>query len=851
MQVVIVESPAKAKTINKYLGPDFKVLASYGHVRDLPSKDGSVDPNNDFSMVWEIDAKSKKQLKDITSALKGATDLWLATDPDREGEAISWHVQQILAENNKLRDIKVHRVVFNEITKSAITEAFKQPRQVNDKMVEAYLARRALDYLVGFNLSPVLWRKLPGSRSAGRVQSVALRLICEREIEIENFISQEYWSVKGLFNTEKKQELLAGLTHLHGEKLTKFSLVTQKDAEDARDILEKTNFQIDAVNKKEVKRRPTAPFITSTLQQEASRKLGFSARKTMQVAQRLYEGINIGGETVGLITYMRTDSVALSQDAITQARNYIAANYTKDYLPAKPRSFKSKSKNAQEAHEAIRPTTLNRAPATIQNALDVDQFKLYQLIWKRTIACQMNDAIFDQMEVIIKATNDQAQLKATGSSIKFDGFLTLYQEGSDDKTDENGQILPAVNKGEKLDLSDVQTLQHFTQPPPRFTEASLVKTLEELGIGRPSTYASIISVLQDRNYVRLENRRFIPEDRGRIVTAFLENWFEQYVQYDFTANMEERLDEIANGKYPWKEVLARFWEQFNKTIEDTKDLRITEVIDVLNEVLGSHFIGEDRTCPKCSDGTLGLKVGKFGSFIGCSNYPDCGYVRSLTKNSDDDGEDEFAHEPEPKELGTDPETGKMVHLKKGPYGWYVQLGEKEGRKNPKRATISKTEKPDNITLERALELLILPREVGEFPDTGDMIIANIGRFGPYLNWDKSYVNLKGDDDPYTISLERAIELIRQKIRLTEGINLGDYKDQPILLKAGRYGPYVEAGSLRASLKRGTDLDSVTFEQAEALLIEAEKTGKKPATKKKTTTKKKAPAKTKKASAKKS
>lgn len=844
MQVVIVESPAKAKTINKYLGSDYKVLASYGHVRDLPSKDGSVDPDNDFSMVWEVDAKSKKQLKDITSALKGATDLWLATDPDREGEAISWHVQQFLAENNKLKNIKVHRVVFNEITKSAITEAFKQPRQVNDKMVEAYLARRALDYLVGFNLSPVLWRKLPGSRSAGRVQSVALRLICQREIEIENFISEEYWSVKGLFNTAKKQELLAGLTHLKGEKLTKFSLTTEAEAEEARNILQAAKFHIDAINKKQVKRQPAAPFITSTLQQEANRKLGFSARKTMQIAQRLYEGINIGGETVGLITYMRTDSVALSQDAISQARNYITNNYSGDYLPAKPRTFKSKSKNAQEAHEAVRPTMINHTPANVKNALDADQFKLYQLIWKRTVACQMNDAIFDQMEILIKASEDQAQLKATGSTIKFDGFLTLYQEGSDDKTDENGQILPPVNMGEALDLKDVQTLQHFTQPPPRYTEASLVKTLEELGIGRPSTYASIISVLQDRNYVRLESRRFIPEDRGRIVTAFLENWFEQYVQYDFTANMEERLDEIANGKYPWKELLTKFWTQFHSTIEDTKSLRITEVIDVLNEVLGKHFIGEDRSCPKCKDGTLGLKVGKFGSFIGCSNYPECSYVRPLTKSSDDEG-DEFMHEPEPKELGIDPKTDKVVHLKKGPYGWYVQLGEKEGRKNPKRATINKGENPENMTLERALELLILPRELGEFPDTGDMIITNTGRFGPYLNWDKSYVNLKGDDDPYTISLERAIELIRHKIRVTEGIKLGSYKDQPVLLKAGRYGPYVEAGTLRASLKKGTDLDSVTMKQAEALLIEAEKDDK---PKKKASTKakvkaKKAPAKT--------
>lgn len=839
MQVVVVESPAKAKTINKYLGKDFTVLASYGHVRDLPPKDGSVDPNDDFKMLWQVDAGSKKQLKAISDALKGATDLWLATDPDREGEAISWHVLQYLKESKKLKDINVHRVVFHEITKDAILEAFKHPRQVDDEMVEAYLARRALDYLVGFNISPLLWRKLPGAKSAGRVQSVALRLICERESEIENFKSDEYWSVKGLFNTLKNEALSANLIQLHGKKLEKLSLGNKKAADDAVAALKAGLFKVSKVATKQTKRNPYAPFITSTLQQDASRRLGFSARKTMQVAQKLYEGINIGGETVGLITYMRTDSVVLSADAISQTRGYIEKNYDKRYLPSAPRSFKSKSRNAQEAHEAIRPTLINRTAEQLSRSLDNDQLRLYELIWKRTVASQMAQAIMDQMEVQIASADNQTILKATGSAIAFDGFLKLYREANDENTDENDTLLPYVKEGETIDLLDVETNQHFTQPPPRYSEASLVSKLEELGIGRPSTYASIISVLQDRDYVRLESRRFIPEDRGRIVTAFMEKWFERYVQYDFTANLEEQLDFIAQGKEEWKAVLREFWKDFYANIDDLKDLTITEVVEAIDDKLGEHFIGEDRTCPKCTIGKLGLKIGRFGSFIGCSRYPDCDYTRPLAKTDDEEVAQDIS-DNEPKELGTDPETGKIVHLKKGPYGWYVQLGEKEGKEKPKRASLGKGKTPNDITFEAALTMLSLPREVGVYPETGEMITANIGRFGPYLNWGKSYLNLKSDD-VYTIGLNRAVSLITESAALKEGKKIGIFKPtgEDILVKSGRYGPYVEAGQLRASLPRGTDTTEVSEEQANALLIEAQN---KPAKPKAKTTRKKAKAK---------
>ncbi|MFV0430874.1 MAG: type I DNA topoisomerase [Alphaproteobacteria bacterium] len=844
MHVVVVESPAKAKTINKYLGKDYIVLASYGHVRDLPPKDGSVNPDDDFKMLWQVDATSKKQLKAITDALKGATDLWLATDPDREGEAISWHVEQILQEAGKLKNINVHRVVFHEITKDAILEAFHKPRKIDSEMVEAYLARRALDYLVGFNISPLLWRKLPGAKSAGRVQSVALRLICERESEIEDFKSDEYWTIKGLFNTQKNEDLTANLTYLQGKKLEKLSLKDAKDADKGEAALRSGLFTVSKVATKQTNRHPYAPFITSTLQQDASRKLSFSAKKTMQVAQKLYEGINIGGETVGLITYMRTDSVALSQDAISQSRGYIEKNYNKRYLPASPRSFKSKSRNAQEAHEAIRPTLIAREPKQLSQSLDKDQYRLYELIWKRTVASQMASAVMDQMEVQISSSDEQTILKATGSAIAFDGFLSLYLEAGDD-IDERNTLLPYVKEGETISLKDVQKEQHFTQPPARYSEASLVSKLEELGIGRPSTYASIISVLQDRDYVHLEKRRFIPEDRGRIVTAFMQKWFERYVQYDFTASLEEQLDFVAQGKDQWKDVLENFWKDFHANIDSLKDLTITEVVDAIDAELGTHFIGEDRECPKCKMGQLGLKVGRFGSFIGCSRYPDCDYTRPLTKISEEEAAAELNNN-EPKELGIDPETNKIVHLKKGPYGWYVQLGEPEGKSKPKRASLGKDKNPDDITLEVALSMLVLPREVGVYPETGEMIVANIGRFGPYLNWGKSYLNLK-QDDVYTIGLNRAVALIAESAALKEGKKIGHFAEtgDDILLKSGRYGPYVEAGSLRASLPRGTDTSEVSEEQAINLLIEAKnkpaktpkKATKKAAAKTKTTAKK--------------
>ncbi len=819
MQVVVVESPAKAKTINKYLGKDFKVLASYGHVRDLPSKDGSVDPQNDFAMLWEVDGSSKKQLKSITDALKDATDLWLATDPDREGEAISWHVEQFLKDKGKLKNINVHRVVFNEITKSAILEAFDKPRDVDAQLVEAYLARRALDYLVGFNLSPILWRKLPGARSAGRVQSVALRLICERENEIEVFNPQEYWSIQGLFNTAKQEALTANLIHLNGKKLEKLSISNEKQAKEAITAIKSALFKVSKVETKQSRRNPYPPFITSTLQQDANRRLGFTAKQTMQVAQKLYEGINIGGETVGLITYMRTDSVALSNDAIAQTRSFIEKNYEKRYLPSTPRSFKSKARNAQEAHEAIRPTSISRAPKQLENSLDKDQLRLYELIWKRTVASQMASALMDQMEVQMASADRNTVLKATGSAIAFDGFLKLYQEAKDTEDEKENKLLPYVKVGEDIKLKDVTSRQHFTQPPPRYSEASLVSKLEELSIGRPSTYASIISVLQDRDYVRLEKRRFIPEDRGRIVTAFLEKWFNQYVEYGFTAGLEEKLDFIAQGKDNWKQVLSDFWKNFHETVESMKDLTITDVIDVLNEELGEHFIGEDRSCPKCKIGHIGIRISRFGSFIGCNRYPDCDYTRPLATNDEDQ---EASDIPEPRELGEDPETGKVVHLKKGPYGWYVQLGEAEGKTKPKRASLGKDKKPEDITFEVALSMLALPREVGIYPETGDMILANIGRYGPYLNWGKNYLNLK-TDDVYTIGLNRAITLIAENIALKEGKKLGlwDKTGEEIVMKTGRYGPYVESGKLRASLPKNTDTADINLEKAIALLIDAQ------------------------------
>ncbi|MEN8236719.1 MAG: type I DNA topoisomerase [Pseudomonadota bacterium] len=766
MKVVVVESPAKAKTINKYLGSDYTVLASYGHVRDLPAKDGSVNPDEQFSMIWQIDPNSEKHIKDIATSLKKADELLLATDQDREGEAISWHVMDILQQRSALKGKKVKRVVFNEVTQNAILDAVAHPRDLDQALIDAYLTRRALDYLVGFNLSPILWRKLPGSRSAGRVQSVALRLITEREDEIEAFDPQEYWTILADCLGSEDRHLEAKLTHLHGEKLGKFAIKDEAAAQQALAEINKHLYHVDSIEKKQVKRNPAPPFTTSTLQQEASRKLGFGASRTMRTAQQLYEGINLAGETTGLITYMRTDSVQLSQEALTGSRKYIQASYGDKYLPEKPRVFKSKVKNAQEAHEAIRPTDVSRHPRDIATFLSDDQRKLYELVWKRMVASQMTNAILDQVGINVASPDQNVIFRANGSTIAFDGFFKVYRESFDDakkQKEDDEKMLPRFEQGEKLDLEKVTPNQHFTQPPPRYTEASLVKKLEELGIGRPSTYASIIRTLQDRDYVRLERRQFHPEDRGRIVTAFLLNFFKQYIEYDFTAGLEDQLDEVSGGKLKWTDILNKFWRKFNASVEEAKGLTITQVIDRLNEDLKVMLFpeiepGKDpRVCLKCGEGQLSLKLGKFGAFIGCSSYPDCKYTRKLGEPSDSESAVTF----EPKELGVDPKTDLKVTLRKGPYGFYFQWGEPEGKKKPKRVALPKQIDPDDANLNIALGLGALPRVVGVHPETSEEIVAAIGRFGPYLKYQGKFTSIKGDDEPTTITLERAVEVIAQ------------------------------------------------------------------------------------------
>ena len=854
--VVIVESPAKAKTINKYLGSDYTVLASYGHVRDLPSKDGSVRPDSDFDMDWEIDDRAKKHIKEIAKALKGAKHLYLATDPDREGEAISWHLREILNDQKALDGIDVKRVVFNEITKSAILEAFKHPRELDGPLIDAYLARRALDYLVGFTLSPVLWRKLPGSKSAGRVQSVALRLICERETDIENFDAREYWSVEGDFRTPAGDAFKAALTHLNGDKLGKMDIGDEAAANAAVEAALAHDFTVQSVEKKQARRHPAAPFTTSTLQQEASRKLRMTAKRTMQVAQKLYEGITLGGETVGLISYMRTDGVHISNEAIGGCRSLIGSDYGAGYVPEKARVYKAKAKNAQEAHEAIRPTDIFRRPKSIEAHLDPEQKSLYRLIWNRTVASQMESAVLDHVAAVIASAGGQVQFRATGSTVVFDGFYRLYREGRDDakKNDgENGddeKILPRMEHDQALDRAAVTPEQHFTQPPPRFTEASLVKRLEELGIGRPSTYASIISVLQDRNYVTLDKRRFEPVDRGRLVTAFLDSYFHRYVEYDFTADLEDKLDDISSGRIEWKTVLRDFWDSFNNAVAETKDLRVSEVLDKLDELLGPHFFrpGEDgsdpRKCPSCEDGRLNLKLGKFGAFIGCNSYPDCKFTRPLEVTNGNGGEEEALTANGPKELGPDPKTGDMITLRKGPYGFYVQLGEEtvEGKKKikPKRASLPKDRNPAEIELAQALGLLSLPRDVGIDEQTGDMITAGLGRFGPFIKVGGTYVSLKGDDDVLSIGLNRAVHLLADVPRKAPPKELGQHPDdkKPVVQKVGRWGAFVQHGKVMATLPKGTDPETVTLDMALELIAAKTAKGGKGA-KKKTVPKKKA------------
>jgi DNA topoisomerase-1 len=831
MDVVVVESPAKAKTINKYLGSGFKVLASYGHVRDLPSKDGSVNPDEDFSMLWEVDAKASKRLSEIAEALKGADRLILATDPDREGEAISWHVLEVLQKKRVIKDKPVERVTFNAITKSAVLDAMAHPRQIDMELVEAYLARRALDYLVGFNLSPVLWRKLPGARSAGRVQSVALRLVVDREIEIEKFKTQEFWTVEADVSAGTPP-FLARLVKHAGKKLAKFDLANEADAQAARAAVEAGVFTIASVEKKPARRFPAPPFTTSTLQQEASRKLGFSATRTMQTAQRLYEGVDIGGETVGLITYMRTDGVQSTPEAIDEARGAIAKRYGAAYVPEQPRLYKTKAKNAQEAHEAIRPTSLARAPDTLR--LEPDQARLYELIWKRMIASQMEAARIEKTTVELDSADGQTSLRANGQVVLFDGYLAVYEEGRDDESDEDGGRLPAINEGASAQVHAARADQHFTEPPPRYSEATLVKKLEELGIGRPSTYASILGVLRDRAYVRMDKNRFIPEDKGRLVTAFLEQFFRRYVEYDFTADLEQKLDLVSAGELDWKALLRDFWTPFHGSVAEAGELRIKQVLESLNEALGPHIFpdkgdGTDpRLCPSCGAGQLSLKTSKFGAFIGCSNYPECRFTRAVGA-PDADGNAEGGD----RELGVDPVTGELVSFKIGRFGPYVQLGAGE---KPKRSSLPKAWPPESVDLERALKLLSLPRDVGAHPEDGAMITAGLGRYGPFVAHAGTYANVDSFEEVFEVGLNRAVALLAEKRSggkgrgRTESQPLKDLGAHPetgeaIRVMPGKYGPYVKCGAVNATLPKGVEPAHLTVEEAVKLI--AEKAGKSP------------------------
>jgi DNA topoisomerase I len=833
MNLVIVESPSKAKTINRYLGRDYEVIASFGHVRDLPAKDGSVDPEADFAMLWDVDTKSAKRLADIAKAAKNADRIILATDPDREGEAISWHVLEVLKEKRVLKDKPIERVVFNAITRSAIADAMKTPRSIDESLVDAYLARRALDYLVGFNLSPVLWRKLPGARSAGRVQSVALRLVCDRELEIEKFVKREYWSLTAHLKTPAGASFTARLVGADGKKINRLDIGSGEEAEAFERALEKALFTVADVEARPAKRHPAAPFTTSTLQQEASRKLGYAPARTMRLAQQLYEGVDVGGETVGLITYMRTDGVDMAPEAVATARRVIGREFGDRYVPKAPRKYNAKTKNAQEAHEAIRPTDLGRLPAMVERALERDAARLYELIWTRTIASQMESAELERttVDILAEAGARKLDFRATGQVIRFDGFLRLYQEGRDDEVDEEAGRLPAMAAGDKLDKEKIEAAQHFTEPPPRYTEATLVKRMEELGIGRPSTYASTLAVLRDRDYVRLDKKRLVPEDKGRLVTAFLESFFTRYVGYDFTADLEEKLDRISNHEIDWKQVLRDFWTDFSNALAGTKDLRTTQVLDSLNELLGPHVFpakpdaSNPRACPSCSNGQLSLKLGKFGAFIGCSNYPNCKFTRTLTSNGEQNGI-EGGDRPGVKVLGADPTTSEEITLRDGRFGAYVQQGEGD---KPKRSSLPKTIEPGDVTLEQAVGLLALPREIAKHPETKAPILAGIGRFGPYVQHVKTYANIGKDDDILTIGANRAIDLIVAKESGLSGRRFGGdaaaasraLGEHPsggsVTVKGGRFGPYVNWGKINATLPRDADPTSLTLDEALALI----------------------------------
>jgi DNA topoisomerase-1 len=821
MKVVVVESPAKAKTINKYLGKDYEVLASFGHIRDLPAKDGSVRPDEDFAMSWEVDSAAKKRIADIAGALKGADGLILATDPDREGEAISWHILDVLRGKKALKkDVPVQRVVFNAITKEAVTAAMAKPRDIDMPLVDAYLARRALDYLVGFTLSPILWRKLPGSRSAGRVQSVTLRLVSDREAEIERFKADEYWSVEAQL-AQGGKIFLARLFAVDGEKTDKLDIKTGEDAAALKTLIEGGQFNVANVEKKPTKRNPYAPFTTSSLQQDASSRLGLSPNRTMQIAQRLYED--------GLITYMRTDAVQMAPEGIAMARSVIGKYFGEEYLPEKARIYQTKAKNAQEAHEAIRPTDMFKRPENLN--LDADQAKLYGLIWRRTLASQMKSAEIDRtsVDIAVNVPGRAVTLRATGSVVTFPGFLKLYgvEAKSDEETeDEDDRELPPLAVGDKPELKKVEIEQHFTQPPARYTEASLIKKMEELGIGRPSTYAATVTTLKDRNYVRLEGKALHPEDRGRIVTAFLESFFTRYVEYGFTAGLEEQLDHVSAGDLDYKMLLRDFWRDFTAATEEIKDLRVSEVLDALNDLLADHIFPEKadgsdrRACPTCGTGTLSLKLGKFGAFIGCSNYPECKHTMQLSDAASGNAAEAGIGDGV---LGTDPESGEEVHLKSGRFGPYVQLGD---GKEPKRSSLPKGWEAGSLTLEKALQLLSLPREVGLHPESGLPIQAGLGRYGPFILHDGKYANLPDVEEVFTVGLNRAVDLIAQKAAgggrggrgaAVAAIQTFEHDGGPITVRAGRYGPYVNQGKINATLPKDLKPEEVTLEQAIAMI----------------------------------
>ncbi len=837
MNLVIVESPAKAKTINKYLGSNYTVLASYGHIRDLPSKNGSVDPEDKFKMIWEIDSFSKKYLKEITDAAKKSEKIILATDPDREGEAIAWHVREYLEEKKLLKDKKIERVVFNEITKKAVTNGIDNPRNIENNLVDAYMARRALDYLVGFNISPILWTKLPGSKSAGRVQSVALRLLTEREHEIEQFKPKEFWTLNVNFKTFNNDILNSGIILLNNSKIEKFSFKNKNDINDAIDLIKKSEYKISDISSKIYNRNPLGPFTTSTLQQTSSSKLGFGASRTMQIAQRLYQGIDIDGDTVGLITYMRTDGTNISKDAVSEFRDFIKNSYGDNYLPNEPNNYSGKkAKNAQEAHEAIRPTDITRTPENMKKFLSTDQVKLYDLIWSRALSSQMESAKFDRKTITITSDNNLNQFKCTGSTIKFDGFLKVVIND----VDENEKILPDVNK-ESVAINEFLDEQHFTQPPPRYSEASIVKKLEELGIGRPSTYASIISVISNRGYADIVNKRFFPTDRGKLLSAFLEKLFSKYVDYGFTAGLEEQLDDITAGKEIWIKVLENFWRDFNINITNVKEKRTREVLDLLNESLGALIFETDssgkinRKCKLCSTGELSLKNSfRGGAFIGCSNYPECKFTRPLSKAK---ANDQVALS-EPKLIGVN-DNGKDIYLKNGRFGPYLQyeliqdqtLIKKKKRKkendNLKNISIPKGIKIDEIDLEMAKYLCSLPKVIGQHPDNGKDISINSGRFGPYLKCDNKSARIENVEELFTIGLNRAITLISEakpgRISSSMIKDLGEHPEdkKPVRVMKGQYGPYIKYKSLNATIPEEKDPNELTMDEA-LILIEKRK-----------------------------